>query len=153
MKYTGLTRVSVSVSITLCLSPSLSTSLTALPVSLPYSSCTSPFLTRSLTQHSLASSLTLPPCLSHFLPPSLTLSLPQRQLEAGVAWPTPGTKFWELAPRGTPMPVDVGAGKNSLVQPRDSRCLDIVHFTAELAPIAKVGGCCWAAQGTQCVFV
>jgi hypothetical protein len=36
------------------------------------------------------------------------------------------------------MPVDVGAGKNSLVQPRDSRSLDIVHFTAELAPIAKV---------------
>lgn len=40
------------------------------------------------------------------------------------------------------MPVDVGAGKTgSLVQPRDSRSLDIVHFTAELAPIAKVS--CW----------
>jgi hypothetical protein len=35
------------------------------------------------------------------------------------------------------MPVDVGAGSSS-VQPRDSRSLDVVHFTAELAPIAKV---------------
>ena len=68
-------------------------------------------------------------------------SLPaQRQLERGVAWPTPGTTFWELPTRATAMPVDVGAGKSSMVQPRDSRSLDIVHFTAELAPIAKVGG-------------
>jgi hypothetical protein len=37
------------------------------------------------------------------------------------------------------MPVDVGAG-NSSVEPRDSRSLDVVHLTAELAPIAKVGG-------------
>eukprot|EP00879_Flechtneria_rotunda_P012940 GHRR01013513.1.p1 GENE.GHRR01013513.1~~GHRR01013513.1.p1 ORF type:complete len:551 (+),score=164.70 GHRR01013513.1:30-1682(+) len=63
----------------------------------------------------------------------------QRQLELGVAWPTPGTKFWDLPPRATPMPVDVGAGSSS-VQPKDSRSLDIVHLTAELAPIAKVGG-------------
>eukprot|EP00879_Flechtneria_rotunda_P011073 GHRR01011570.1.p1 GENE.GHRR01011570.1~~GHRR01011570.1.p1 ORF type:complete len:636 (+),score=228.04 GHRR01011570.1:282-2189(+) len=61
-----------------------------------------------------------------------------RQLELGVAWPTPGTKFWDLPPRATPMPVDVGAGSSS-VQPKDSRSLDIVHLTAELAPIAKVG--------------
>lgn len=68
-----------------------------------------------------------------------TTNPPQRQLERGVQWPTQGTKFWEQPPRGAPMPVDVGAGKTgSLVQPRDSRSLDIVHFTAELAPIAKV---------------
>lgn len=72
-------------------------------------------------------------------PCACTLSTPQRQLERGVLWPTQGTKFWEQPPRGAPMPVDVGAGKTgSLVQPRDSRSLDIVHFTAELAPIAKV---------------
>ncbi|KAF8055587.1 SS4 [Scenedesmus sp. PABB004] len=62
-----------------------------------------------------------------------------RQLELGVAWPARGSKFWESPARGAPMPVDVGAGASS-VQPRDSRSLDIVHFTAELAPIAKVGG-------------
>eukprot|EP00878_Enallax_costatus_P007835 GHUV01008200.1.p1 GENE.GHUV01008200.1~~GHUV01008200.1.p1 ORF type:complete len:443 (+),score=115.21 GHUV01008200.1:311-1639(+) len=62
-----------------------------------------------------------------------------RQLELGVSWPTPGTKFWEQPARVTPMPVDVGAGSSS-VEPRDSRILDVVHFTAELAPIAKVGG-------------
>jgi starch synthase len=62
----------------------------------------------------------------------------QRQLEQGVAWPTPGSKFWESPARSNPMPIDVGAGSSS-VQPRDSRSLDIVHFTAELAPIAKVG--------------
>uniref|UniRef100_A0A383VX60 Starch synthase, chloroplastic/amyloplastic n=2 Tax=Tetradesmus obliquus TaxID=3088 RepID=A0A383VX60_TETOB len=62
-----------------------------------------------------------------------------RQLEQGVAWPSPGTKFWEAPARSSPMPVDVGGGSSS-VQPRDSRSLDVVHFTAELAPIAKVGG-------------
>jgi len=85
-----------------------------------------------------AALLVLPLLLLLLLLPLLLLLCTQRQLERGVAWPTPGSKFWEQAPRGTPMPVDVGAGKNSLVQPRDSRCLDIVHFTAELAPIAKV---------------
>lgn len=62
---------------------------------------------------------------------------PQRQLELGVSWPTPNTKFWEQPARVAPMPVDVGAGSNS-VEPRDSRMLDVVHLTAELAPIAKV---------------
>jgi hypothetical protein len=47
------------------------------------------------------------------------------------------------------MPVDVGAGQNALVQPRDSRCLDIVHFTAELAPIAKVRGCSFVSSSSS----
>lgn len=58
-----------------------------------------------------------------------------------MAWPSPGTKFWEAPARSSPMPVDVGGGSSS-VQPRDSRSLDVVHFTAELAPIAKVREAC-----------
>jgi hypothetical protein len=37
------------------------------------------------------------------------------------------------------MPVDIGKGQQ-VIPPRDSRSLEIVHFTAELAPIAKVRG-------------
>jgi hypothetical protein len=88
--------------------------------------------------------------------PAALLSSPavwylQRQLEAGVAWPSPGSKFWEGSPRTNPMPVDVGAGSSS-VQPRDSRSLDIVHFTAELAPIAKVSNASRGAfKDTECL--
>jgi hypothetical protein len=64
----------------------------------------------------------------------------------GVSWPVRGSRFWESPARATPMPVDVGAGSNT-VQPRDSRALDIVHFTAELAPIAKARADLLAAAG------
>ncbi|KIY93888.1 starch synthase [Monoraphidium neglectum] len=62
-----------------------------------------------------------------------------RRLEAGVAWPDPSTPFWEAAPRSEAMPFDVGAGPPE-APPQDARPLQVVHFTAELAPIAKVGG-------------
>lgn len=62
-----------------------------------------------------------------------------RRLEAGVAWPDPGSAFWEAPPRKAPMPVDIGPGCIS-APPRDPKPLQVVHFTAELAPIAKVGG-------------
>eukprot|EP00775_Hariotina_reticulata_P004742 gene4742-4992_t len=74
---------------------------------------------------------------------SLACKLAGRQLERGVSWPTTGTKFWDQTPRLSPMPIDVGAGSSS-VEPRDSRSLDVVHLTAQLAPIAKVGSTCLA---------
>ena len=52
-------------------------------------------------------------------------------------WPTPSTQFWKESPRLTQMPLDIGRGQ-LVIPPKDSRPLDIVHFTAELAPIAKV---------------
>lgn len=79
-------------------------------------------------------------CRSLLPNPAPAAGLFRTLLPPGPAWSRPvpaGGKFWELPPRATPMPVDVGAGSSS-VQPRDSRCLDIVHLTAELAPIAKV---------------
>jgi starch synthase len=75
-------------------------------------------------------------------PPSPLLLSPQKLVERGVAWPTPGSKFWERQPRLAPMPVDIGKGQ-MVIPPRDSRSLEIVHFTAELAPCAKVRG--WRA--------
>lgn len=99
--------------------------------SVPHSALNSP----TLTQHS---EIPYGPRTTSSLHVRISFACVQRQLELGVAWPTPGSKFWEQAPRATPMPVDVGAGSN-MVQPRDSRSLDVVHFTAELAPIAKVG--------------
>jgi starch synthase len=59
-------------------------------------------------------------------------------LEKGVNWPAPGTQFWKDSPRLAAMPLDIGRG-HLVTTPKDSRPLDIVHFTAELAPIAKVG--------------
>ncbi len=59
------------------------------------------------------------------------------QVEAGIIWPTPGSNFWEQPTRKVPLPLappaSLAGGK------RDSRQLHVVHVTAEMAPIAKVG--------------
>lgn len=62
----------------------------------------------------------------------------QKQLERGISWPEPGSDFWTLPPRTSPMPIDIGEGNAIVNTPRDSTPLHIVHITAELAPIAKV---------------
>jgi hypothetical protein len=100
----------------------------------------------NLSQVQLWKTWLLPACCPAVL---IASSDSQRQLEQGVAWPSPGSKFWEASPRTNPMPVDVGAGSSS-VQPRDSRSLDVVHFTAELAPIAKVSNCQATGSSVQC---
>ena len=65
-------------------------------------------------------------------------------LEDGIVWPTPGTEFWNDNPRNRPCQLapdmqDLGAdiGSNNIP---NGRRLHIVHITAEMAPIAKVGG-------------
>lgn len=64
----------------------------------------------------------------------LLLLLVQSGLEAGIIWPTPGEKFWERAPRTAPAPVPGGIAPRV---ERDNYQLEIVHVTAEMAPIAK----------------
>ncbi|KXZ52394.1 hypothetical protein GPECTOR_9g438 [Gonium pectorale] len=59
--------------------------------------------------------------------------------EGGILWPTPGEAFWERAPRTSPAPLAPG-GSSQPPAPRDPQPLHIVHLTAEMAPIAKVGG-------------
>ncbi|EFJ39907.1 hypothetical protein VOLCADRAFT_108446 [Volvox carteri f. nagariensis] len=61
--------------------------------------------------------------------------------EAGILWPqaSGGEKFWERAPRTAPAPLDRGAVQEPPVE-RDANTLHVVHITAEMAPIAKVGG-------------
>jgi starch synthase len=62
----------------------------------------------------------------------------QKQLERGITWPQTGSTFWEQPARQMPMPVDIGDSPVSTT-PKDPRPLHVVHFTAEMAPIAKVG--------------
>ncbi|BDA42114.1 Glycogen synthase 1 [Coccomyxa sp. Obi] len=61
-----------------------------------------------------------------------------KAIEKGIRWPEPSEEaFWERSPRSEP--VSLGAsGSGSSV--RDPRSLHVVHMTAEMAPIAKVGG-------------
>jgi len=63
-------------------------------------------------------------------------------LTEGVAWPNKGDRFWEHSPRLTPVPLalgDVGGGALAERTP-DPMPVHVVHVTAEMAPIAKVGG-------------
>lgn len=57
--------------------------------------------------------------------------------EATVNWPSPGEspEFWKRRPAALPPPDDVCEGFE-----RSENPLHIVHVTAEMAPIAKVGG-------------
>ena len=66
-----------------------------------------------------------------------------KALKDGVAWPKEGTEFWRDPPRKDGeaivlsddlQDVDDGDGEQS------TRPLHIVHVTAEMAPLAKVGG-------------
>lgn len=62
-------------------------------------------------------------------------------LEEGINWPAKGSAFWDQPARKTPQPLPTGSGDmNKLPQEKDQRSLHIVHITAEMAPIAKVGG-------------
>ncbi|KAK9846522.1 hypothetical protein WJX81_005900 [Elliptochloris bilobata] len=62
------------------------------------------------------------------------------RLEAGIAWPVPGESppFWERPARTAPL--QRGQRANGVGAVRDARRLHVVHMTAEMAPIAKVGG-------------
>ncbi|KAK9918038.1 hypothetical protein WJX75_000711 [Coccomyxa subellipsoidea] len=61
-----------------------------------------------------------------------------QDIERGIQWPQPSEKsFWERTPRTEP--VSLGASSSGTVL-RDQRSLHVVHMTAEMAPIAKVGG-------------
>lgn len=64
-------------------------------------------------------------------------------LQDGIRWPERGeANFWERPPRTSPPPFelyDTGGGAD-VVHPRDRIALHIVHITAEMAPVAKVGG-------------
>jgi len=62
-------------------------------------------------------------------------------LRDGIAWPSPNEpKFWDRAPRSEPMPPLASPPGSVLSTERDSTPMHIVHITAEMAPIAKVGG-------------
>eukprot|EP00798_Chlamydomonas_sp_ICE-L_P015690 gene15691-21797_t len=55
-----------------------------------------------------------------------------------IAWPTSGENFWERPPRTDIADLPGGTDRAAIEQ--DSRPLHIAHITAEMAPIAKVGG-------------
>lgn len=65
-------------------------------------------------------------------------------LESGILWPAPGGEpnFWDRAARATPIPVasQDGAGSSNAGGTAPDKLLHVVHVTAEMAPIAKVGG-------------
>lgn len=61
------------------------------------------------------------------------------QLEKGIKWPTPGSPaFWEHPARDAPLPLTDGPFPPDAHLPPCN--LHIVHVTAEMAPVAKVGG-------------
>mmetsp|Transcript_9372 Transcript_9372/g.23219 ORF Transcript_9372/g.23219 Transcript_9372/m.23219 type:complete len:657 (-) Transcript_9372:563-2533(-) len=60
-------------------------------------------------------------------------------LTHGINWPTPGERFWERSPRNTPFPLQLEDSVR-IPKERDAQALHIVHISAELAPIGKVGG-------------
>ncbi|PNW71709.1 hypothetical protein CHLRE_16g665800v5 [Chlamydomonas reinhardtii] len=63
----------------------------------------------------------------------------QASVDGGIIWPKPGEAFWERSPRASPMPLQGGAAEAPPVE-RDGNPMHIIHITAEMAPIAKVGG-------------
>eukprot|EP00884_Botryococcus_braunii_P005626 jgi/Botrbrau1/15064/Bobra.118_2s0012.1 len=73
--------------------------------------------------------------------PELAGRLDVSNLEDGVVWPLPDEQppFWERAPRTAPLPRYL-LGDRTPPEPPDPRPLYVVHMTAEMAPLAKVGG-------------
>ncbi|KAK9803610.1 hypothetical protein WJX72_004636 [[Myrmecia] bisecta] len=70
----------------------------------------------------------------------------EQQLEDGIRWPVPNeARFWERPAREAPMPLGPEDGPST--SERDPRQLHVVHCTAEMAPIAKVGGLGDVVQG------
>ena len=64
----------------------------------------------------------------------------QSDLLGGITWPSPSeARFWDRAPRTSPAPISGGTAA-APVQELDADPMHIVHITAEMAPIAKVGG-------------
>ena len=66
-------------------------------------------------------------------------------LRDGINWPTQGgeAQFWNRNPRSTPRPTLSSSASNSISQPPSkpvANPVHVVHITAEMAPIAKVGG-------------
>ena len=64
-------------------------------------------------------------------------------LKDGVAWPKEGTEFWKGAPRreGEAFVLsDDLQDVNDVGEEKTTRPLHVVHVTAEMAPLAKVGG-------------
>jgi glycogen synthase len=82
----------------------------------------------------------------------LSLEELKTRLRAGIRWPLPGeTAFWERPPRESPLPLPASlAGSSSTTMPARPGSthfasprgtpLHVVHVTAEMAPVAKVGG-------------
>ena len=60
--------------------------------------------------------------------------------ESDIRWPTPDENppFYERAPYPSPLPGD--GDEEAMAAKRDPNPLHVVHVTAEMAPIAKVGG-------------
>lgn len=56
-------------------------------------------------------------------------------IEENIAWPSPGEKFWDRAPTHQPLQLSGGSDDSAI---KDARSLEVVHVTAEMAPIAKV---------------
>uniref|UniRef100_A0A7R9YVB8 Starch synthase, chloroplastic/amyloplastic n=1 Tax=Chlamydomonas euryale TaxID=1486919 RepID=A0A7R9YVB8_9CHLO len=62
-------------------------------------------------------------------------------LNEGIRWPRKDEqRFWDRAPRYEPRPVEGGQGAGGGALEKDTNPLHIIHITAEMAPIAKVGG-------------
>eukprot|EP01025_Chloroclados_australasicus_P023810 TRINITY_DN24023_c0_g4_i1.p2 TRINITY_DN24023_c0_g4~~TRINITY_DN24023_c0_g4_i1.p2 ORF type:complete len:665 (-),score=105.58 TRINITY_DN24023_c0_g4_i1:1424-3418(-) len=80
-----------------------------------------------------------------------TLEVPANQeellekLKAGIVWPdsSESPPFWERSPRSNLVQLELEGQQNGNGQAapvKDARQLYVVHLTAEMAPIAKVGG-------------
>eukprot|EP01024_Parvocaulis_polyphysoides_P010314 TRINITY_DN13462_c0_g1_i4.p1 TRINITY_DN13462_c0_g1~~TRINITY_DN13462_c0_g1_i4.p1 ORF type:complete len:655 (-),score=114.00 TRINITY_DN13462_c0_g1_i4:290-2254(-) len=66
------------------------------------------------------------------------------QLKEGIIWPdlNESPPFWDRSPRSSSLQLDLSGEKDYTgdTQVKDARSLYVVHMTAEMAPIAKVGG-------------
>jgi starch synthase len=64
----------------------------------------------------------------------------QDMLRDGINWPQPNQvpPFWERDARASPMPL--ARTVSSSAQEKDADTMQIIHITAEMAPIAKVSG-------------
>lgn len=68
-------------------------------------------------------------------------------LEKGINWPQVGSQFWDKAPRHAGIALeDISPPGQAKIQ-KDQAPLHIVHMTAEMAPVAKVGGLGDVVQG------
>ena len=69
------------------------------------------------------------------------------QLEKAINWPLAGSSFWEKSPRDASITLEDVSPPGQSTVTRDPSPLHIVHMTAEMAPVAKVGGLGDVVQG------